>query len=84
MASLTPHHRSEEVTGQAMQEGLVNGAMVMVPCLAGLFLAMKNPSFRKVCNIELSLWSCTECFVWCFASSHHFWGISYNFVFLLL
>jgi hypothetical protein len=48
MASLTPDHRSDEVTGQAMKEGLVNGAIVMVPCLAGLALAMRNPSFRKV------------------------------------
>ena len=49
MASLTPDHRSDEVTGQAMQEGLINGAMVLAPCLGGLALAMRNPTFRKVC-----------------------------------
>jgi hypothetical protein len=48
MASLTPKHRSDEVTGQAMTEGLINGAVVLVPCLAGLFFAMKNPNFVKV------------------------------------
>jgi hypothetical protein len=49
MASLTPEHRSDEVTGAAMQEGLMNGAIVLVPCLGGLALAMRNPTFRKVC-----------------------------------
>jgi hypothetical protein len=49
MASLTPEHRSDEVTGAAMQEGLMNGAIVLVHCLGGLALAMRNPTFRKVC-----------------------------------
>lgn len=48
MASLTPDHRSEEVTGAAMSEGLTNGGIVLAPCLAGLYIAMKNPNFRKV------------------------------------
>jgi hypothetical protein len=48
MASLTPEHREQEVTSQAMQEGLTNGAIALGPCLAGLYIAMKNPSFRKV------------------------------------
>jgi len=50
MASLTPDHRSDEVTGQAMKEGLVNGAVVLAPCLAGLYAAMQNPKFRKFTN----------------------------------
>ena len=48
MASLTPKERSDEVTGQAITEGLINGAVVLVPCLAGMFFALKNPNFRKV------------------------------------
>lgn len=52
MASLTPQHRSDEVTGEAMKEGLMNGAIALIPCLGGLFLAMKNPSFRKVREIS--------------------------------
>jgi hypothetical protein len=48
MASLTPEHRSDEVTGAAMKEGLLNGGIVLVPCLAGLYLAMRNPKFQKV------------------------------------
>ena len=48
MASLTPHDRSDEVTGQAMKEGLISGGIVLAPCLGGLWLAMRNPSFRKV------------------------------------
>ena len=48
MASLTPKDRSEEVTGVAMTEGLVNGTMVFIPTLGALYFAMQNPSFRKV------------------------------------
>ena len=50
MASLTPAHREEEVSGAAMQEGLLNGAMVLAPCLGGLAIALRNPTFRKVCE----------------------------------
>lgn len=48
MASLTPKHRSDEVTNAAMTEGLMNGAVVLAPCLAGLYFAMRNPNFVKV------------------------------------
>ncbi|KAG7374833.1 hypothetical protein IV203_013928 [Nitzschia inconspicua] len=50
MASLTPDHRSDEVTGAAMKEGLMSGGVVLVPCLAGLYVAMQNPNFRKFTN----------------------------------
>lgn len=50
MASLTPDHRSDEVTGAAMNEGYLNGSIVLVPCLAGLYVAMQNPKFRKLTN----------------------------------
>jgi hypothetical protein len=48
MASLTPKSRSDEVTGEAMNEGLINGTMVFVPSLGALYAAMRNPTFRKV------------------------------------
>jgi len=50
MASLTPKSRSDEVTGQAMREGLVSGTIVLVPSLGALYFAMKNPKFRKLTN----------------------------------
>lgn len=52
MASLTPLSRSDEVTGQAMNEGLVNGAMVFVPSLGAMYMALKNPTFRKITNVQ--------------------------------
>lgn len=55
MASLTPKHRAEEVTSDAMYEGLVNGAMVLMPALAGLYVALQNKSFVKVCTIFICL-----------------------------
>ena len=53
MASLTPKSRQNEVTEAAMNEGLLNGAMVLVPSLGGLYAAMQNAKFRKVCMIML-------------------------------
>mmetsp|Transcript_81455 Transcript_81455/g.236167 ORF Transcript_81455/g.236167 Transcript_81455/m.236167 type:complete len:257 (-) Transcript_81455:118-888(-) len=50
MASLTPKHRSGEVTDAAMNEGIINGVMVGLPSLAGLYVAMQNPKFRKLTN----------------------------------
>jgi len=50
MASLTPQSRKGEVVEHAYNEGLVNGGMVLAPALAGLYFAMKNPTFRKVTN----------------------------------
>ena len=52
MASLTPQSRKGEVVEHAYNEGLVNGGMVLAPALAGLYFAMKNPTFRKVSNIK--------------------------------
>jgi len=52
MASLTPEDRREEVTASAFNDGMINGAMMFVPSLAGLFLAMKNPKFRKFTNVQ--------------------------------
>lgn len=49
--SLTPQHRSAEATAEAMQEGLVAGGMVMVPTIAGIFIAMKqSPTFLQRTN----------------------------------
>lgn len=50
MASLTPQHRSQEVVGQAMSEGMTTGALVLAPALAGLYAAMKNAKFVKYTN----------------------------------
>lgn len=52
MASLTPENKREEVTAAAFNDGMINGAMAFVPSLAGLWLAMKNPKFRKVTNSQ--------------------------------
>lgn len=52
MASLTPKHRSDEVTNAAMKEGLVNGGIVFAPCLAAMWAALKNPKFRKLTNVQ--------------------------------
>ncbi len=52
MPSLTPEHRSDEVTTTAFNDGIMNGALAFIPSLAGLFLAMKNPTFRKVTNAQ--------------------------------
>jgi hypothetical protein len=48
MVSLTPKSRAEEVTGQAMNEGLTNGILVLIPSIGALFAALQNPNFRKV------------------------------------
>lgn len=52
MPSLTPEHRRDEVTSVAFNDGIVNGVMMFVPTLGGLFLAMKNPTFRKITNAQ--------------------------------
>jgi hypothetical protein len=54
MASLTPASRADEVTNQAMQEGLINGTMVFLPALGGLYAALKNPKFVKVCGFRFA------------------------------
>lgn len=50
MPTLTPEHRREEVTASAFNDGMLNGALMMIPSLAGLGLAMRNPTFRKLTN----------------------------------
>ena len=45
MSSLTPKHRNQEATNEAMQEGLVSGTIVLVPSLITLYLAMRNQTF---------------------------------------
>ena len=52
MPSLTPEHRREEVTALAFNDGMINGVMMFVPSLAGLWLAMRNPTFRKFTNVQ--------------------------------
>lgn len=52
MASLTPESRREEVTASAFNNGMINGAMMFVPTLGGLWLAMKNPRFRQLTNAQ--------------------------------
>lgn len=35
-----------------MKEGLINGGIALVPSLAGLYIALKNPNFRKYTNYQ--------------------------------
>ena len=48
MVSLTPQSRADEVTGQAMNEGLTNGFLVLIPSIGAVYAALQNPKFRKV------------------------------------
>jgi hypothetical protein len=48
MASLTPKSRSEEITDVAMNEGLVNGALTLLPSMGVLYAAMQNAKYVKV------------------------------------
>jgi hypothetical protein len=50
MSSLTPKHRETEVTDSAMSEGVINGVMVLLPTMGGLYGAMQNATFRKLTN----------------------------------
>lgn len=50
MASLTPQHRSAELVAEAFKEGMINGTMVLIPAMGGLYAALQNPKFRKVCT----------------------------------
>lgn len=45
MATLTPASRRDETVNSATFEGLVNGAITLIPTLGGLAIAMKNPTF---------------------------------------
>jgi hypothetical protein len=48
--SLTPLHRADEAAWEATREGLVNGALVLIPTAALVALGMKNPNFVKRTN----------------------------------
>lgn len=50
MTSLTPKHRESEVKDSAMSEGLMNGVMVLLPSMGGLYAGMQNANFRKLTN----------------------------------
>lgn len=51
--SLTPASRSDEATGEATREGLVNGFITLVPSVTAVYLAMKNsPAFLKRTNFQ--------------------------------
>ena len=63
MVSLTPASRADEVTGDAMNEGLVNGGLVFAPSVGALYFAMQNPQFRKVRDFPLHLLSVSFRFV---------------------
>ena len=49
MTSLTPMDKAEEVSSLAMNNGLINGAMTLIPAFGALQLALRNPTFRMVC-----------------------------------
>jgi hypothetical protein len=55
MASLSPKDRQDEVTGAAMNEGVVNGTMVLATSFGGLYAAMQNAKFRKVRTLKRRL-----------------------------
>ena len=48
MASLTPQHRKAEVVDTVMKEGWMNGLLTLIPSSAGVYLGLRNPTFRKV------------------------------------
>ncbi|GFH48786.1 hypothetical protein CTEN210_05262 [Chaetoceros tenuissimus] len=50
MPSLTPSERSAETTAAAMQEGLISGAITMIPSTAAVYAAMQNKTFRRSTN----------------------------------
>ena len=53
MTSLTPHTRNAEATASAMEEGLLSGAMMLVPS-AGVvyYLSQHVESFAKRTNMQ--------------------------------
>jgi len=50
MASLTQSERSAQITRGAMQEGLIAGALTLIPSTAGVYAAMRNQKFLKSTN----------------------------------
>lgn len=50
MPSLTPLDRSAEATSAAMQDGLVAGALSLIPSTAAVYYAMQKPKFVKATN----------------------------------
>lgn len=52
MASLTPQHRKAEVVDTVMKEGWMNGLLTLIPSSAGVYLGLRNPTFRKYTNTQ--------------------------------
>lgn len=50
MPSLTPEHRAEETSAAAFQDGIMSGALALIPSGACLSLAMRNPRFVRSTN----------------------------------
>ena len=52
MSSLTPSERRQDVVWDATYEGLVNGALALIPSSAAVFAAMQYPAFRTRTNVQ--------------------------------
>jgi hypothetical protein len=50
MSSLTPHHRNQEATDIATHEGLMSGALTLLPTCGALYIAMQNKTFLARTN----------------------------------
>ena len=50
MPSLTPIQRSGEISWAAMKDGLISGALTLIPSYGSLKLAMRNQKFLKATN----------------------------------
>lgn len=50
MPSLTPAARSAEATAAAFYDGLVSGALTLIPSTAAVYTAMRNSKFRRATN----------------------------------
>lgn len=55
VGSLTPQHHVGEVSSNATKEGLINGAITLLPSSAAVWALMKNPSFVRVSKKPLSV-----------------------------
>lgn len=52
MSSLTPNERRHDVAWDATYEGLVNGALTLIPSSAAVFAALQYPGFRARTNVQ--------------------------------
>ncbi|GAX17442.1 hypothetical protein FisN_5Hh090 [Fistulifera solaris] len=52
MSSLTPNERRHDVAWDATYEGLVNGAITLIPSSAAVFAALQYPAFRARTNVQ--------------------------------